>query len=66
MSSFVALFRGKSMKDAEVVHVSSDPATVARVAESMLAQPQQATADPVLNSLQNGRRQALNAIKDGK
>ena len=66
MSNFVALFRGQSMKDAQLIGVSNSPATVAKVAESMLSEQRQSNSDPVLNALNTSRQKALTAIRDGQ
>lgn len=65
MTSFLALYRGDSVETAELVGVSADPDLIAPFAEELLRrQGTSESDDPVLASLQNGRRRALEAIRD--
>ena len=62
MTTFVALYRGASLSEAELVAVSADAALVNHVAGAML-QGQKATPhrreDPAVAALSRGRRRAL-------
>lgn len=64
MSTFLALYRGESVGSAKLVAVSADPATVAEFAARLLHQPPsvEESPDPVLLSIERGRRQALRRI----
>lgn len=64
MSTFLALYRGETIGEAKLVAVSADPATVAEFAARLLHQPPSAedSPDPVLLSVERGRRQALRRI----
>ena len=63
-SSFIALYRGHTITDAKLVAVSADPGMVADFAKRLLRQPRgdAAAADPVLATIEQGRRQALRLI----
>lgn len=64
MPSFVALYRGQSIREAQMVGVSVDPELVAHVAGRMLQSQGPPSADPAIAALQNGRRQALRHCTD--
>jgi hypothetical protein len=65
MSTFLALYRGDTVGKAQLVAVSADPVTVADFAARLLGQPPQpgdSSPDPVLASIERGRRKALRLI----
>ncbi len=65
VSTFLALYRGDTIAEAKLVAVSADPTTVADFAGRLLQQPtlpSDTTRDPVLLSIERGRRQALRVI----
>lgn len=61
MSTFLALYRGETVASAKLVAVSADPLTVAEFAARLLDQPVE-VEDPVILSIERGRRQALRHI----
>jgi hypothetical protein len=68
MATFLALYRGDTVGKAQLIAVSADPATVADFATRLLRQPPQtgdSSPDPVLASIERGRRQALRLIARG-
>ncbi len=65
MSSFLALYRGRSVAEARMVAVSADPALVADFASRLLqqpAEPAEGADDPVITSIERARRKALRLI----
>jgi hypothetical protein len=65
MSTFLALYRGDTVGKAQLVAVSADPTTVADFASRLLGEPAPPRApegDPVLASIEQGRRKALRLI----
>ena len=65
MSSFLALYRGRTVGEAQLVAVTTDPGVVAAFATCLLsATPEEddVADDPVLASIEHGRRQALRLI----
>ena len=65
MSSFLALYHGKSIGEARLVAVSADPDIVAGFAARLLqspAPPGDDAGDPVLLSIERGRQRALRLI----
>ncbi len=65
MISFLALYHGDSATDAKMIAVSSDRALVAEFAQRLLRQQSplgERARDPVLASMERGRRQALRLI----
>ncbi len=68
MGTFVALYRGRTIAESTIVAVSADPALVADFAARLLQQPVEPEAtedDPVLRSVEQGRRKALRLITRG-
>jgi len=66
MPSFLVLYRGENIPEARVVAVSADPTTVAEFADRLLHRPPDTKdpPDPVLLSIERGRRQALRRIAE--
>ena len=63
MTTFLALYRGKTIADAKMVAVSADPELVAAVATRLLDTPHPQGEDPVVATLERGRRAALRLIE---
>ena len=62
MTTFLALYRGKTIAEAKMVAVTADPSLVAVVAEQLLHCPHEHTDDPVVTALDQGRKHALRLI----
>lgn len=63
MTTFVAIYRGKTVAEAKVVAVSADPQLVGDVSTRLLQSQAGEPLDPVLDHLEDGRRKALWLIK---
>ncbi len=63
MTTFLALYRGKTIAEAKMVAVTADPELVAIVATHLLDTPQPHDADPVITTLERGRHGALRLIQ---
>jgi hypothetical protein len=63
MTTFLALYRGRTVAEAKMVAVTADPALVATVAAHLLDTPPPQDEDPVVTTLEQGRRAALRLIK---
>jgi hypothetical protein len=63
MTTFLALYRGRTIGDATMVAVTADPALVATVAAHLLDTPHSQGEDPVVVKLERGRRAALRLIQ---
>jgi hypothetical protein len=66
LSSFLVLYRGGSVATAKIVAVSANPELVGNFASRMLSElPEPAVEeDPVLESIEGGRRRALQFVED--
>ncbi len=68
MSTFLALYRGETVGGAKLVAVSADPTIVTDFARRLLKDPpsperdEESDRDPVLASIEQGRRRALRLI----
>ena len=60
-TSFIALYRGATIRSARLVAVSADPRLAADVARRILREPL-SDEDSVVATLERGRRSALRAI----
>lgn len=63
MTTFLALYRGKTVAEAKMVAVTADPELVAAVAAHLLDTPHPQGEDPVITTLEQGRRAALQLIQ---
>lgn len=62
MTTFLALYRGRTPGDAQMVAVTCDTEIVTRFAEELLQQPEKPEPDPVRNALRAGERRALQLV----
>lgn len=67
MTTFLALYHGRTVNDSKLIAVSADAELVSIVAERLLGQALQPTtsADSVLNAIRRGREEALQGIIKG-
>ena len=65
MARFLALYCGPTLSDARLVAISSDEALVVDFAERLLADTRPEADDPVVASVDRGRRAALKLIAKG-
>ncbi len=63
MVSFVALYRGRSLSEAELIAVSTDAGLVAHVAAALLQERSPRMPDAAVNALSKGKRRALKLIR---
>jgi hypothetical protein len=63
MTTFLALYRGKTVAEAKMVAVTADSTLVATVAAHLLDTPPPQDEDPVVTRLERGRRAALRLIR---
>lgn len=63
MTSFVAVYRGETVANARLVAVSADPVLVADVSTKLLRRQADYPQDPVIQSIEAGRREALRLIE---
>ena len=66
MTSFVALYRGESVREAKMIAITGDHRIIGIVAGELLHDPYQRTdtGDPVLEAMDNARSHALRLVKD--
>lgn len=61
--NFVALYRGETIQSARLVGVTGDATLVAEVSARLLQDSVREDADPVISSIQRGRRNAIRLIQ---
>ena len=70
MTTFIALYRGRTVGEARLIGVSAEPELVSLAAAQMLSsandEQDESDRDPVLNALGGGRRQALKLIGNSR
>lgn len=64
MVSFLALYRGQSVGDAELVTVSTDPELVGRFADELLEARSQVPDDPVVSAIREAEKRGLRIVRD--
>ena len=62
-TSFVAVYRGDSIASARLIAVSADPRLVGEVTSQILQQHLPEASDPVVATLEKGRKAALRLIR---
>jgi 2-oxo-4-hydroxy-4-carboxy--5-ureidoimidazoline (OHCU) decarboxylase len=60
--SFLTLYRGRTLEDAQLVAISTNDRIVKDFAERLL-QERDEESDPALNEIRQGKRRALRIIK---
>jgi hypothetical protein len=64
VSTFIAIYRGRTASDARLVALTSDPGVVATVVGQMLADQSDLNGDdPVVDAIDRARRQGLRLIR---
>ena len=64
VTTFIAIYRGRTASDARLVSITSDPAIVATVVEQVLANREDRTReDPVIDALDRARRHGLRLVQ---
>jgi hypothetical protein len=64
VSTFIAIYRGRTASDARLVTLTSDPGIVATVVGQMLADQSDLSGDdPVVDAIDRARRQGLRLIR---
>ncbi len=64
MLSFLALYRGNTLRDAEVMALSSAPEIIREFAERLLAEPLEGEErDPILRAAQEAKRGVLQLVR---
>ncbi len=64
MSQFVALYSGAKVNSSEILALSADPRIVREFAARLLKQPPKISEDPAIVSIEEGRRKALEVVRD--
>lgn len=63
MTTFVAIYGGNTISDSRLIALSADPGLVADVTSRILQEQVGRDTDPVVASVEKGRREALRLIK---
>lgn len=63
MVSFLALYRGRTVGDAELVTVSTDPKLVGRFADELLEDRGDGPDDPVVSAIREAERRGLRIVR---
>jgi hypothetical protein len=64
VSQFLALYSGTTVNSSEVLALSADPRIVKEFATRLLEQPPTVSGDPAVVSIEEGRRKALEVVRD--
>ncbi len=63
MTSFIALYRGRTLNDACLIALSSDPTIISDFTTRLISEPLHEN-DPALRELSKGRRRALKIVQE--
>jgi hypothetical protein len=63
MTTFIALYRGKTIAEARIIAVSADPSLVADVSSRLLKSQEDENQDAVIAAFETGKGDALRLIK---
>jgi hypothetical protein len=63
MTTYIAVYRGRTVSQSRLVALSADPALVADVISRILVEKQSEDTDPIITRLDQGRREALQLIR---
>lgn len=63
MTTYVAIYRGQTVSDSRLIALSADPDLVADVTTRILSERSEENSDPIVESVESGRRKALQLIK---
>ena len=63
MVSFLTLYRGRTLEDAQLVAISTNDRIIKDFAERLLRERDNDEPDPALNAIHQGKRHALRIIK---
>jgi hypothetical protein len=63
MTNFIALYRGRTLNDARLIALSSDPTIISDFTTRLISKPLR-EEDPALRELGKGRRRALKIVQE--
>ncbi len=63
MTNFIALYRGRTLNDARLIALSSDPTLISDFTTRLISEPLRED-DPALRELNRGRRRALKIVQE--
>lgn len=65
MTTFLALYHGDTVNSSEILAITADPRVVGDFAARLLKEEApRRSGDPVITSIDKGRRKALKAVRD--
>jgi hypothetical protein len=63
MANFIALYRGRTLNDARLIAISSDPTIISDFTTRLISEPLR-EEDSALRELGKGRRRALKIVQE--
>jgi hypothetical protein len=64
VATFLALYHGDTVNSSELLAITADRPIVEEFAARLLGQPSKSSRDPVVVSIEEGRRKALEVVSD--
>lgn len=64
MTTFLALYHGNTVNSSEILALTADRHIVEDFAARLLGQPSESPTNPVVGNIEDGRRRALEVIRD--
>ena len=65
MTTFLALYHGDTVNNSELLAVTADRRIVEDFLARLLGQPSEPSEDPAVVSIEEGRRKALEVVRNG-
>jgi hypothetical protein len=64
VTTFLALYRGATVNSSEILAITADRRIVEEFAGRLLGERPEPSEDPVVTSIEEGRRKALELVRD--
>ncbi len=64
MTTFLALYHGNTVNSSEILALTADRHIVEDFAARLLREPPETPTNPVVGSIEEGRRRALEVVRD--
>ena len=64
MTTFLALYHGNTVNSSEILALTADRHIVEDFAARLLREPSESPTDPVVGNIEEGRRRALEVVRD--
>jgi len=64
VTTFLALYHGNTVNASEILALTADRRIVEDFVDRLLGEPSEPSRDPVVSNIEEGRRRALDVVRD--